>query len=645
MSGKGMSRQENQMNPENAQPENQNADQALDPTESTESNGEIRQPVELRYAQSSELLQDESVDTLLLSANTLRGPVKFTAKVKEPLRVRECLGALYDVVSGDFSYKPKDRSAYLAYQAMKKQSAGASAWEARQAYLDWLGRNDPLAWLLLDPVVSVFPDQLTFEVFSKDEGAYAQVSIANEAFEIEGDTQYGTTNIDFSQAFATALDRMRSYRETRFDILSESVAVSTSSEAGPQGALEKKIQLPTSWLRGFLQVQSAGLLPHASFSLAPIDLYNLLRHLRLNKDRKKGGRALRIELVPGQRPRLVLEPWNLVLETSGEVYTGRRPEIVKLWGRRRLSAIARMLPEAEKIEVHVLGSGMPAYFVLSAGPVTFTLALTGFSASNWSQSLAFDLILPRRADGSKALEAVLKVLKKARSLSLDELATAAKLGPDDVLAAVQAGCQQGLILYDLHSCRLRPLLDQPLPAETLRFRNPRERQAYDLLARGAVQLESEEHLHEVGVEIVGKVSVAADKRDYRALLRLGPDGRVLKADCSCSFFAKHQLKEGPCEHLMALRLKFGQIEQERRAHPDRETVRLETRSYSRRDADGSEDIYQLSLNEKRLTKRWGPADTPPRKHAMVYNSAAAAREAYFAEVDSLEARGFIDARS
>lgn len=625
-------------NPELTPPVDSQADPQQDP----------RQDIDLRYTRSSELLQGEQADTVLLSANTLREPVSFKAVVKERVLVRECLSALYDVVSGDFSYKPKDRSAYLAFTAMKKQTA--NAWEARQAYFDWIARNDPDAWLILDPVVSVYPDALSFEVFSKDEGAYAMASIKLSAFEIEGDNRYGTTNIDFSKDFAAAIQRLRSYRETRLDITHEQVAISHDRPTESDQTVAKQIKLPTSWLRGMLQVQSAGLMSGSRFSLAPMDLYNLLRHLRLNKDRKKGGRALRIELTPGQPPRLVLEPWNLVLTSTGPAYTGRQPQLVRLWGRRRLNVLARLLPLADNIEVHVLGSGLPAWFVITAGPVTFTLALTGFGASNWSQSLAFDLLLPDLSHSEDpSLKAVLAHLKQVRVASLEALSDSLKLSRQQVLAAVQSGCRQGLMMYDFASCRLRPLLDEPLPPEALRYRNRRERLAYDLLQSvnksNAVSLTSEEHLHGIGIEIVGKVKVAADGREYRPLLRFNAEGRVLKADCSCPQFRKHQLKEGPCEHLMALRLLFGRLEIERRDNPDREHLRLETRSYSKRQADGSETVYQLALNERRFTKRWQLDGSKHKKHAMVYNSAADARDAYFAQIDQLEAAGFVDARS
>ena len=607
---------------------------------SEEKENNDRREVKLQYDGGSQLRQGESSDEVIISGNSLRDKIDFKGKVKDNILFRECLAALYEVVSGDFSYKPKDRSAYLAYQSMKKKNASASAWEARQAYFDWLERNDPDAWLILDPVVSVFPDQLTFEVFSKDEGAYAMASINWDAFELEKKPECGTTNIDFSKEFAVEIEKMRSYRETVFEVSTSKVSVTNESSK----TVEKKISLPSSWLRGFMQVQSAALLAKSSFSIMPMDFYNILRHLRLNKDQKKCGRALRIELVPGEKPRLVLEPWNIVMETSGDAFKGSRPEIIRLWGRRRLKVLARLLPMAEEIDVHVMGSGMPAYFILKAGAVTFTLAITGFSSSNWSQSLAFDLLLPREEDDSGDLDSVIKILSKERVMEFEALAKKLKISEKELLAAVQKGCQQGLLIYDLHSCRLRPLLDEPVPEDELKFRNQRERKAHDLLAvKNAVKLESENHIHGVGIEITGKIR--EEKNDFRPLLRLSNESRVLKAECTCPHFRKHQLKEGPCQHLIALRLKFGEIEIERRLNPDRETVIQETRSYAKRNETGSETVYQLTLNDKRLTKRWGPQGGSLKKHAMVYNCVQDARRAYFEQIDTLEAKGFVDARS
>ena len=73
--------------------------------------------------------------------------------------------------------------------------------------------------------------------------------------------------------------------------------------------------------------KAASTLPAQRFELAPVDLYNVLLTLRMRKA-KKPPRALRYELVPGEKPKLVLEPWDLVLEGTGPVFEGARPRPV-----------------------------------------------------------------------------------------------------------------------------------------------------------------------------------------------------------------------------------------------------------------------------------------------------------------------------
>ena len=89
--------------------------------------------------------------------------------------------------------------------------------------------------------------------------------------------------------------------------------------------LEKQIRVPDSWLRGFLQVQSSASLPRERFALAPIDLYNALRHLRMHADRKgPASRAQDRARSPANPPRLVLEPWNEVIPADERILTRAR---------------------------------------------------------------------------------------------------------------------------------------------------------------------------------------------------------------------------------------------------------------------------------------------------------------------------------
>jgi hypothetical protein len=624
--------------------------QAQETPESADEITDARTSFTFRYPRTSQVLGSEGKTTVDLVGNEQRQAVTVDGLVHDPMAFREALSTLYDVVRSDFRYVPKDRTAYMAYQRMRKQAAGMNLWEAQQAYLGWITRNDPLAWMILDPIVSVHPDELLFEVFSKDEGSYAKLGVDWKAFELEGKPEHGTTNIDYTRALYDGVQKMRSYRETRFTIGASSVEVATE---GVAPVLEKKVNVPDSWLRGFLQVQSAATLPRTTLSIAPMDLYNVLRQLRLNADAKKGGRALRFELVPGEAPRIVLEPWNVVIPAHAGVYVGKTSQVIRVWGRRRLMLIQRLLPFVDKVDVHLLGTGLPSFYVFSAGPISFTLGISGFTSSNWAQAVSFDLLLPRPG-GSEAskkdappVDKVVKILEKRWVASAPEIAKDVGDKGSQVLEALQIGCQQGKLMFDVARdvYRYRPLTDEPLIPERFAFRNPRERRAHDLLAeKGAVKIAQENQIHGVGLELTGKVAVAAEKREYRPQMLFDDEGRVRKAECTCTFFRKHQLKEGPCEHLVALRLAQAQVEAKRKQQRGkaRDTITVETRTYSRREARG-EQVVQLMLDQKRLKIRWGLSSEKLRIQSLVFDSLAEARDAYFLHVDELETRGFLDA--
>ena len=600
--------------------------------------------VRLSYGGVSTVLTGEDgTSQVALYANTRRDPVKVEGKVVNPLRLREALSVLYGIIASDFRYVPKDRTAYMAYMRMRRESAGLGIWQAQQAYFSWLQRNDPLAFIALDPIVTAHPDQLLFEVFSKDEGTYASLGLDWKAFDLDSPATYGTTNVDFGQTFYANAQQMRSYRPTRLSLAREQ----PRAAASPAGdVLDKNINLPDSWLRGFLQVQSAATFPLDSFQLAPIDLYNVLRQLRLHGDRKGQRRGMRIELVPGEPVRLVLEPWEVVLRSSAGIFKGKAAKVVRVWGRRRLMLLRRLLPYVESADVHLMGSGLPSFWVFRAGHVTLTLGLTGFTSSNWSQALNFDLLLPRKTQTSKPLETVLGHLKKTWYASVPDLSKATGLKGASLLETLQTGCQQGKLMFDLAAnvYRLRPLTDAPLDLERLEYRNQRERVAHDLLVRrDAVRIVTENRIPGTGLELTGKVVVEEDRREYRPQLLMSEEGQVTKAECTCTFFRKQGLKAGPCTHLIALRLAYAEQESKRRQSGDpRQTVTVETRTFSKRDAEG-EDVIQLSLERQKLKVRWGRAGKPLRLQTLRFNTVEEARAAYFARIDEADRGGYLDA--
>lgn len=596
-----------------------------------------RLPMQLRYRQAS----DVHAGHVQLFAQLDRPAVQFDAEVKQPLLFREAMATLFAIVNSDYRYAPKDRAAYTAFMQMRRSHQNTGLAKAQRAYFDWLLANDPLAFCLLDPVISVHPDRVLLEVFSKDEGCYGLLSFDHSVFTGNGDTQFGTTNIDYSETLAHSIEQIRSFRQTRLSIGQEAVGlqVETAAVRADDEVIEKKVQVPVSWLRGFLQVQSAAHLPMDHIRLKAIDLYNVLHHLRLHADVKGKRRGLAIELVPGQYPRLILEPTDTVITSSAAPYQGKQAKIIRLWGRRRLALLKRMLPFAEHVDVALLGNGMPSYWTLSGQGVSLTLALTGFSAANWSQALNFDLLLPRHQNSDDSVKQVLTYLQSRHVASFDQIAEASQLSRTDCFAALQQACQQGWVMYDRHAAvyRYRPLTAEPLDMAHFRYRQPAEQQAYELLAQadgiGALDVML---LPTEGVEVAATINVAADKRSYLSKLKLNEEGMVAKAECSCHAIMQHGLAHGPCSHLVALRIAYARQQAQRNP----QALTQETRLFARRRAQGVEH-FQLTLNKTRVYVLAG-ADGQGKRQQLAFNSVDAARQAYLNKIQQFELSGFID---
>ena len=191
--------------------------------------------------------------------------------------------------------------------------------------------------------------------------------------------------------------------------------------------------------------------------------------------------------------------------------------------------------------------------------------------------------------------------------------------------------------------RLRTLTDSSLDLARLEYRNARERVAHDLLVRrDAVSIVSENRIAGTGLELIGKVAVTEDKREYRPQMLLAEEGQVSKAECTCAAFRKQGMKDGPCPHLIALRLAYANLERERKKGGDPTVITTETRTYSKRDKAG-EAVVQVSLERQRLKIRWGRAGDDMRVQVLRYNSVDEARAAYFSRIEGLHAGGYLDA--
>lgn len=538
------------------------------------------------YRGRSAVSQSPAGLAVSLAPNLRRDRVSFVGTLKHPLRFREAVSALHDIVISDLRFKPRDegRARYEAWKRaeaerirqirseagrLKRAQLQARAelplppgleqdylrcrktyWAARAQYGRLLWRDDPELWRALmpcDPVITVSPDQIFFECFSADESSYGCLHVERDAFTAEADVALGTTNVDYSWRLYEHFQTIRSYRETRFAIDPLGFDVQTSDDRAAYR--EEKIDLPPSWLRGFATLQSVMSLPMRRVPVSREGLYSLVAFLKRHRA-KASPRAVRFELVPGQPVRLVLEPWERSIELHGARYPGAAAETIRVWGRDRLHVLARLLPLLDRADVYLLGTGLPAFWVCRLGEMQLTLGLSGWTANDWTAGgSALDQLAPPVRPGETLIRALTDAFRQNPAWTLEALTARTRAADAEVLAGLNTLALLGQVIHDLaHGVyRWRQVLPVTLSAELIGPENPETVAARSLTGWK--------------VRITGESTDAQGRRQARgivegraeAVITLDADNRIVAGQCKCSYFYTGGLRKGPCRHLQAIR--------------------------------------------------------------------------------------------
>ena len=598
--------------------------------------------VDVRYARRSGTVATDAGTTLGFAVSKRAGEsgdVGVFATIENVALFRDALATTLAIKESDLRYKGRDRAAYLAFLMKKGKKATAAIWDAQKTFLEESFRA-AVSTRELDPLLTVHPDEISLEVFSKDESAWARLAIKNSALHDRA-AAHGSTFVELTKDTLGDVESIPAYRPLQLE------ARATSSSPGD--VRERHYDVPHAWLRGLLQVQSAATLPATVCTLAPIDLYNVLLQLRLKKA-KNPPRGLRFELIPGEKPRIVIEPWEVVLESHGPVFAGSAPKVARLFGRNRLALLQRLLPWATGVRVHVLGAGLPSFFVVELPGATLTLGLSGWTESSWASAVAFDALMPSSSDAS-LLALLEKSLNTDGPQALDALVAKAKKPIADVRGALQRLCLRGQVAFDIADGVYRPrsIFGEAISDDVTAFGSEREREAHRLLSsKGAVTVTKLHDRGHDGIDVVGTVIDKAADRTYAPRFTTDVEGRVSEAWCSCPHFRRSGLREGPCEHMIALRVAFGRqrvLDEAKRDTPEgRLLVRAETRTLLRRDhGSGKQTVMRVSLDEKIVRLEWGPALGQTKHSRIWFDTDSEARDAYFQRLDVLMKDGFLDA--
>ncbi len=367
---------------------------------------------------------------------------------------------------------------------------------------------------LWDPVVTSSDNRRRFEGFSGCCGAYARVDLHPDA--LRGETfGRGTTNVDFNQPMLSALAGVRAGDDVGLSVGAEGVTLAS----GGDGVVEKKVELPLRWLKGFVEVQACQRRMQRVVETSGPSAVRWLKSLPRMKTNRRA-------------------TW-IVASGKGMRTTQVRPRgaAARVGGLERLRVLERLASRARALHVYADDTTGATGWVLVFDDCRFQLLLSpevwrGFSG----EGQALDALA---GDYESALSRVRAQLKWHAVIDASELARRAEVGErmaSDALAALGA---RGLVGFDLDADAYfhREL---PFDVSAVEELQPRLRSARKLVDADAVRVHHRDDVIEGFVQ----------SGDVEHRVRIAPE----ETRCTCPWFAKHKQSRGPCKHVLALQL-------------------------------------------------------------------------------------------
>jgi hypothetical protein len=374
---------------------------------------------------------------------------------------------------------------------------------------------------LADPVATCGDDRLRFETFSACCSVYGRVDLVPEAWDGEA-LGRGTTNVDFGPGVRAALASVQERGLLELSLGADELAVRT--DAG--SAVERRVSLPSRWLRGFLEVGiiQAGLRPAAEVDGAAARLF--------------------LRSIPAAPPRgpVWVAPSGQALRTSRH---DPGQGAIRLAGLGRLRLLSRAARHATGLRVFAGDDGSTAWQADVPGArVTLVLSPDVWRGLSGEGRALHALARDAAPAGTAAVRAA---LGWAPRLDAEALATTTGRGSDEVAVALATLSLSGIVGYDLAE---QGYFRRELPFDLGRIERlqPRLRDARRLVERGAVMVEDAGAAELAdGGGLAAWVRGAGDV-DYR--VRLTADGWA----CTCPWYGSNRAERGPCKHVLAVQL-------------------------------------------------------------------------------------------
>lgn len=437
-----------------------------------------------QYTSNSSITKKKSVDEFLLAkyneVSQSEVPCFFWGKLTDPYITARCLITLSNTVQSSFNLSPFQLA------------------------------------LLKDPIVTAGNEKIRFEGFSHCAGVYARVDVLPDGHDGEF-LENGTTNVDFNQAMIGALGSLRKNEDV---ILSVGAKEVTLSHKG-QKVIERKVPLPTKWIKGLTTVQLYLADSEHRFEMNKIQALQLFRSIPKGKPKNDYYLSMR-----GNRP--ILSP----IKNDNGVCIG---------GVHRLRLLEHLVPHIDKLKVFAHKTMQSTTWQLYFGSVQFSLSLSrdawrGFSGEGAAlESLIEDVpeaLIKRFNNFSFANQEFNPTL-----LAINEGIDFKKM--NNLSGRLSAMGMLGFDLDENHFFYRR----LPFKLNRIMSLNPRLKNAEKLLEDGKVEI----------------ISRTSDRVEARVEGSGVHHTVVLESErirCTCTWFARHQGERGMCKHVLAVKKKI-----------------------------------------------------------------------------------------
>jgi hypothetical protein len=372
----------------------------------------------------------------------------------------------------------------------------------------------PMPPSLRDPIVTAGADCLRFEGFSSCNGVYVRLDMKPEA--IDGEfIASGTTNVDFNDPMLNALNAIQKNERVVLAVGQKDVQVITTKAK----VIEKKVTLPTRWIKGLTSVQLYLADMNQVFEVNKIQTIQLFQSL----------------------PKGITKGDFFITKRAGKFMfsTLSTADSVRIGGIQRLRLLENILAIVDKVYVYQSSDRETCALVCEFGKMQLLMAFSpdayrGFSGEgkaleNMAQDLPIEWIY--------GLNSLLKA-NELFSPTMISIENDIDFGTMDNLTSGLSS--MGLLGFDLtkNAHFYRRL---PFKTERILSLNPRLKNAKKLIDNADVEIVDKKmnyiEAKVKGSDVFHKVIIDGDSQR-----------------CTCNWFTTYQGKRGICKHILAVKM-------------------------------------------------------------------------------------------